>query len=193
MVFGKDQKAKLSNWWWYHKTHVLLAAAALAIALYFAAQERGIERADYHVAVVCAERMTEDALSELSDALAVYGEDRNGDGKVTVRPHLYCLDLAAPEMSAERNSRADYTALEADFASAQSGIFLTDDPEAFQQLFGALALLDGSVPAENEPAEHMALRWGDKLWIGFRVSYDAGTAEKLSDDLALWTRLLQTI
>ena len=63
----------------------------------------------------------------LQDALAAYGEDRNGDGKVVVKLNLYTMDFGNEDSDAYLDM-AGTTKLSTDIQGALSSIFILYDP-----------------------------------------------------------------
>lgn len=165
------QKEKLANWWYYHKRHVLLVGAAVLIILYFALQSWGKVPADYTVGWVSGMELDAETVSEITDRLALFGEDLNRDGVVHVELHQIIIDLGAViergGNTEGEKERGNLMALEADLNIFQSGIFLTDNPAALQAYTGALLYLDGSQPeAGAEDWENMAIAWSQCPWLG---------------------------
>ena len=164
-------RQKLANWWDYHKKHVLIAAAALAIVIYLAAQALRTPPPDYTVAWVCKTELDGRGAEDVADRFARLGEDLNGDGKVRVELHQMVLDLAA--LAARGGSpdgqreQGELMALEADLNICQSVIFLTDDPASLQACTGALIHLDGSQPAPDATDwQNLSLPWADCPALG---------------------------
>ena len=99
---------------------------------------------------------------ELDDALAAYGEDRNGDGKVVVKLNLYTMDFGNEDSDAYLDM-AGTTKLSTDIQGALSSIFILYDPAGFQQTTGTLRYLDGSLPQSDADSDwwNMVYRWTD--------------------------------
>lgn len=162
---------KLANWWFYLKRHVLLAAAAALIGLYFALQSWGKVPADYTVGWVSGMELDAGTAETVAGRLARFGQDLNGDGKVHVDLHQIVIDLGAVMDrggSIEgQKEQGNVMALEADLNIFQSGVFLTDDPAALQAYTGALLYRDGTQPEPGaENLENIALAWEQCPWLG---------------------------
>ncbi len=164
-------KEKAANWWDYHKFHVLIAAAAVLVVCWFIAEGLRTVPADYTVGYVSGTEIDGETADAITDALARYGQDVNGDGVVHVELHRMIIDLG---LVLERGGATDgqkelgnLMALEADLNMLQSGIFLTDDPAALQAYTGALLYRDGGQPAADaQDWENMALAWDDCPGLG---------------------------
>ena len=96
------RKERWANWWDYNlKWVIIIGIAAAFVAYNFIGQYFFVTKPDYNVAVVAPYYLPEDTVNALQDALAAYGEDRNGDGKVVVTLNGYTLDCSDTETPAE--------------------------------------------------------------------------------------------
>ena len=96
------RKERWANWWDYNLKWVIIIGIATAFAAYnFIGQYFFVTKPDYNVAVVAPYYLPEDTVNALQDALAAYGEDRNGDGKVVVTLNVYTLDYSDTETQTE--------------------------------------------------------------------------------------------
>ncbi len=189
---------KVKNFWFYHKFHVLLGVLALALAGYFLFTDSLTEKADYSVLYVSPNEPGEALEEALTASLSALGTDQNGDGKVVVTLHKCILDLAALDAGQSQypeQERSNLAALEGDLASCQSGIILTDTPEALQAHSVLMLGLDGNAPEDEEGVDKLFLSWkdvfetlpeGSSLSIGMRRWWTKGQKEKLAADLSLW-------
>ena len=198
-------RQRAANWWFYHRFHVLIAAAALTLGLYFFAQSRAVPDADYCAAYVGAKEPDVETASFLTAQLARYGEDLNGDGQVVVELHPIVIDLAAVLKRGGiegQSEQAAMLALEGDFNVGQSTIFLLDAPEAFQQFTGALVSLDGTELSENAGAERFAIPWnhcaalvsfdgGDSLYLACKGCWRDSQRERWEASRALWSNMIE--
>lgn len=125
--------SKLKNWYWYHKTHLLIAVLAAAVLIYMAAQDWGVPEPDYHIGLVSTAAWSDASLAQLEAALAAQGEDQDGDGQVLVKLHRFPVDLSDTSEAAGSYSYESIAALDADLVGGVSGMFLLENPEAFQQ------------------------------------------------------------
>ena len=157
------RKEKLANWWWYHRVHVGIGAAVLAVVIWLAVDFFGRVLPDYQIALVTEQYIPATVLSELGDALAVYGADLNGDGQTLVQVNGYQLSFTATEEDDSSvamdalTQMTGLTTLTGDVSARTSLIFLTDDPEGFQLSFELLAAADGSLLPEGAGAEEAQL------------------------------------
>ena len=78
------RKERWANWWDYNlKWVIIIGIAAAFVAYNFIGQYFFVTKPDYNVAVVAPYYLPEDTVNALQEALADYGEDRNGDGEIT--------------------------------------------------------------------------------------------------------------
>lgn len=118
------------------------------------------------MAVVAPYYLPEDTVNALQDALAAYGEDRNGDGKVVVTLNVYTLDYSDTETQTESAAyltMAGTTKLAADVQGGLSSVFLLWDPAGFEESTGSLRYLDGTLPAADSDEDwwNMVYKWDD--------------------------------
>ncbi len=196
-------KEKRRNWWHYHWKLVAVIAVAAAAVISMILHNLGITEpvADYQVAYVGSERLSDETVEELTDFFESQGEDASGDGKVTVSITQYVFyetddyDYAQLTMSAS-------AALESDILTQSSYFFLMDNPEGMMRDYELLADAEGNLPAEGE------LTWEDKvtplaqvmedapqeaseLYLGRRGFYDEDHAVKYKDACdRLWEKLI---
>ena len=195
---------RLRNWWNYHWYHVANGAAILAVAVYLGSDLAIGSREDYSVAWVGREYLPDETAKACETALAAFGEDRNGDGKVVVRLHQIPLDLgeiARRGSTSGQQEHANILALNADLNSCQSVLFLLEDPQAFQTFSGALLYLDGSEPLpEADDWENMVLDWTQifgsapegiegPLYLGCRGCWKEEQREDWRASRQLWEKL----
>lgn len=193
-----------ANWWHYHWFWVLLGLAALLAAGRIAWDHLTRLAPDCSVAVVTRCALLPEEEAALLAALTAAAQDTNGDGQVLVALNLIPLQYNAAGLD-EMSAALLATSLEklnADFYTCQSGLFLLDDPAAFQAAHHALRYLDGSEPPETAAdwqnmarplAESPALAGlqlaglnAKSLWLGRRIDGDG--ADFAGAD-ALWQAL----
>lgn len=110
-------------------------------------------------------------MNALQDALAAYGEDRNGDGKVVVTLNVYTLDYSDTETQTESAAyltMAGTTKLATDVQGGLSSVFLLWDPAGFEESTGSLRYLDGTLPAADSDEDwwNMVYKWDDcPVWL----------------------------
>ena len=157
------RKERWANWWDYNLKWVLLIGIAAAFVAYsFIGQYFFTVHADYNVAVVAPHYLPEATQTALQDALAAYGEDRNGDGKVVVKLNQYTMAFNSEDSDAYLDM-AGTTKLSTDIQSSLSSIFILYDPAGFQQTTGTLRYLDGHLPKSDADSDwwNMVYRWTD--------------------------------
>lgn len=140
--------SKLKNWWYYYKIPAGILICVLVIVIYFSVQSGKSPEADYHVGLVSTTPRSEEELSALTDGLAAFGEDLNDDGEIRIQLHTYAVDLADSSEYAGYNNYEIIAALDADLIGKTSGIFLLEDPKAFQSVSNAL-LAEPFLPYED--------------------------------------------
>jgi len=203
------RKEKLANWLHYNKLWLVIGAVVLWILGTMLWNALGIGRAkpDVCVAYVGSERLTEDTVHAVEEAIAAAGEDLNGDGRVTVRLSQHITTASRDAEGMLYGYAAEVTVL-ADITDGESYLFLMDDPESFQKSFQILARLDGSMPEETDfgamdkvytfdavpalaavEAEQRELLSG--LYLGRRYYYDPAEEENLPLLEALWDSLTE--
>ena len=109
------------------------------------------------MAVVTAEALPDEAVQRLQTSLADYAEDANGDGAVIVQINNYTwsADAALTDMNGQM---AGATQMNTDLANGESKIWILDDPEGFEQAYGALSEKLGAewqtklIPWRSQPA-----------------------------------------
>ena len=138
------RKERWANWWDYNlKWVIIIGIAAAFVAYNFIGQYFFVTKPDYNVAVVAPYYLPEDTVNALQDALAAYGEDRNGDGKVVVTLNVYTLDYSDTETQTESAAyltMAGTTKLATDVQGGLSSVFLLWDPAGFEESTGSTAL-----------------------------------------------------
>lgn len=148
------RKERWANWWDYNLKWVIILGILVAFFGYnFIGQYFFTVKPDYRVAVVAPHYLPEATQTALQDALAAYGEDLNGDGKVVVKLNVYTMDFGNEDSDAYLDM-AGTTKLSTDIQGALSSIFILYDPAGFQQTTGHPAL-SGRQPA--------AVRRGQRL------------------------------
>ena len=162
-----SRRERWANWWDYNlKWVIILGIAAAFVGYCFIGQYFLTTHADYNVAVVAPHYLPEATQTALQDALAAYGEDRNGDGKVVVTLNVYTLDYSDEETQTESAAyltMAGTTKLAADVQGGLSAVFLLYDPAGFEESTGTLRYLDGSLPEPGSDGDwwNMVYKWTD--------------------------------
>lgn len=214
------RKERWANWWDYNlKWVIILGIAAAFVGYCFIGQYFLTTHADYNVAVVAPHYLPEATQTALQDALAAYGEDRNGDGKVVVKLNVYTMNFGSDDSDAYLDM-AGTTKLSTDIQGVLSSIFILYDPAGFQSTTGTLRYLDGSLPAPDSDDDwwNMVYKWTDcpvlaglnlgeyradtthaqggdsqqylsDFYIGMRGAWNTATAENLAGGEELWQAL----
>ncbi len=158
-----SRRERWANWWDYNLKWVLIFGIAAAFVGYcFIGQYFFTTHADYNVALVAPHYLPEATQTALEQALAAYGQDLNGDGKVVVKVNVYPLDFDNEDSDAYLDM-AGTTKLSTDIQGALSSIFILYDPAGFQNTTGTLRYLDGSLPQSDADNDwwNMVYRWTD--------------------------------
>ena len=134
----EQKKRSRANWWYYNWGIVAVAAMVIVGVAYVAHGLLTTVDPDYTVAVVTAEALPDEAVQRLQTALADYAEDANGDGAVIVQVNNYTwsADAALTDMNGQM---AGATQMNTDLANGESKIWILEDPEGFEQAYGALS------------------------------------------------------
>ena len=196
------RKERWANWWDYNLKWVIIIGIIVVFFGYnFIGQYFFTVHADYNVAVVAPHYLPEATQTALQDALAAYGEDRNGDGKVVVKLNLYTMDFGNEDSDAYLDM-AGTTKLSTDIQGALSSIFILYDPAGFQKTTGTLRYLDGSLPQSdadsdwwNMASDAVQSESGSsqellsQYYIGIRGAWNKDTADLLAGGEELWNKL----
>ena len=153
----EQKKRSRANWWYYNWGIVAVAAMVIVGVAYVAHGLLTTVDPDYTVAVVTAEALPDEAVQRLQTALADYAEDANGDGAVVVQVNNYTwsADAALTDMNGQM---AGATQMNTDLANGESRLWILDDPEGFEQAYGALSEKLGAewqtklIPWRSQPA-----------------------------------------
>ena len=95
------RKERWANWSDYNLKWVIILGILVAFFGYnFIGQYFFTVKPDYRVAVVAPHYLPEATQTALQDALAAYGEDLNGDGKVVVKLNVYTMDFGNEDSDA---------------------------------------------------------------------------------------------
>lgn len=134
----EQKKRSRANWWYYNWGIVAVAAMVVVGVAYVAHGLLTTVDPDYTVAVVTAEALPDEAVQHLQTALADYAEDANGDGAVVVQVNNYTWSANA-SLTDMNGQMAGATQMNTDLANGESKIWILDDPEGFEQAYGALS------------------------------------------------------
>lgn len=177
---------KRKNWWYYHKWHVVVAVGLVAILGNIVWNALNQVKPDYQIAYVGTSALPDDTAAAIEAGFAALGEDLNGDGSVVVRLAQY----ASSDGADAQTVMAAEVRLMADLTECESYFFLLEDPEQFQQKYGSLRRLDGSLPTDgNDSAEGAYLAWDQcpvlaQMDLGeYSYALMGGTASGSSNEL----------
>ena len=134
----EQKKRSRANWWYYNWGIVAVAAIVVVGVAYVAHGLLTTVDPDYTVAVVTAEALPDVAVQHLQTALADYAEDVNGDGAVIVQVNNYTWSANA-SLTDMNGQMAGATQMNTDLANGESKIWILDDPDGFEQAYGALS------------------------------------------------------
>jgi hypothetical protein len=136
---AQEQKKRSRAHWWYYNWGIVAVAALVIVGVVYVAH--GLLTSvdpDYTVAVVTADALPDEAVQRLQTALADYAEDANGDGAVVVQVNNYTWSANA-SLTDMNGQMAGATQLNTDLANGESKIWILDEPEGFEQAYGALS------------------------------------------------------
>ena len=154
---SEQKKRSRANWWYYHWGIVAVAAVLVVSVVYVAHGLLTTVDPDYTVAVVTAEALPDEAVQRLQTALEAYANDANGDGAVIVQVNNYTwsADASLTDMNGQM---AGATQMNTDLANGESKVWILEDPEGFEQAYGALSEKLGDdwqaklIPWSKQPA-----------------------------------------
>ncbi|MBQ7994236.1 MAG: hypothetical protein IJ252_14535 [Solobacterium sp.] len=150
---------KRKNWWYYNKWLVIggIIGAILLIDLFRTMAGLKTEHPDVQIALLSEYTISEEALGTLETSLAEYADDYNNDGKVLVRVVPYFLPDSPEAEEAVYKAYASEITLVSDMEECSSFLFLTDDPDSFQEAFEVLCYPDGTLPEEGTAGSDCAI------------------------------------
>lgn len=177
---------KRRNWWDYHKWHVVIAIVCVLLAVDFVGDivSGYLNEPDYRIAYVGTVTLPDDMVEAIEAAFAELGEDITENGKVQVELQQYVFAASDENdtVLTEQTAEAAYSGtmqLTTDIQTAQSVIFLLEDPETFRLDYG---VLDGDgyrrwgdCPVLTE------LELGNYVLTGLMEAYEGSNQEALAD------------
>lgn len=142
---------RLQNWLHYNKLWIIALAVVFWVAGSMVWNLLGIGQVkpDYRIAYVGSREFDEKTVLTLENALAAFGQDANGDGRVTVALTQYITGSGSSTDSMMYGYAASMEVL-ANITEGESTFFLLENPVDFQLSYQILANLDGSTPAEDD-------------------------------------------
>ena len=133
----EQKKRSRANWWYYHWGIVAVAAVLAVSVIYVAHGLLTTVDPDYTVAVVTAQPLPDEAVQSLQTALEACAADANGDGAVIVQVNNYTWSANA-SLTEQNQQMAGATQMNTDLANGESKIWILEDPDGFEQAYGAL-------------------------------------------------------
>lgn len=145
------KKEKLQNWLYYNKWWLVVGAVIIWAAGSMLWNVLGIGKVkpDYRIAYVGSVRLPDSTVEAVENALASFGTDVNGDGRVAVELTQHITGNESNMENMMYGYASEVTVL-ADLTEGESTFFLLENPVDFQLTFQILAHLDGSMPAEDD-------------------------------------------
>ena len=144
-------KEKRENFWFYYKWHVIIGVVILVIAVMTIKDVLTRENPDYTIGVLTQDGLPVGMQDVLKEQLAVFFDDRNGDGRVSVTVQDYAIPLTEDGSGDPYSMMAGVTRLMGDLQTHTAVIFLTDEASMFSEQYGVFAKTDGTL-AEAEVA-----------------------------------------
>ena len=163
------EKEKRRNWWYYHRMPLLITAVVLVFVGSFVHELVSKVDPDFQIAYSGEYELPGDLEAQIEARLSELVEDVNGDGKTVVEVVSYVF---IPD---DVNSYAVEVSLMGDLAVGTSEFFLVEDPEAFQEKYGLLAMEDGVV-YDYEMSAEPTIRYA---WEDLPVLCDLETGRSL--------------
>ncbi|MDR1891637.1 MAG: hypothetical protein LBQ48_01300 [Oscillospiraceae bacterium] len=122
----KDFKGRVGYYWLYYKWHTVAALFVITVLAVGIGQCATKPRPDYTVILYVNKSLPMGYAEVMGEELAKYSEDLNGDGKRIVS----VIDTSYNANASDYNiSQANSTKLAAELATADTLIFITDDPK----------------------------------------------------------------
>lgn len=145
------QWERLQNWLHYNKLWIIALAVVFWVAGSMVWNVLGIGQVkpDYRIAYVGSREFDEKTVLTLENALAAFGQDANGDGRVTVVLTQY-ITGSGSSADSMMYGYASHMEVLANITEGESTFFLLENPVDFQLSYQILANLDGSIPAEDD-------------------------------------------
>ena len=133
----KTKKEKRQNFWYYHKWHFIIGLIVAILLFSFIRSIVTQVDPDYEIAFMTQTAYPETLTDQLADYIEQYGEDLNGDGKVTVQMNCYQFFTGSSADNADYNAvMAGSVKFTSDAMMGSSMIFITDD-QSFQNVLAA--------------------------------------------------------
>ena len=167
----EQKKRARANWWYYHWGIVAVAAVLVVSVIYVAHGLLTTVDPDYTVAVVTSEALPDEAVQRLQTALEAYADDANGDGTVLVQVNNYTWSANA-SLTEQNQQMAGATQMNTDLANGESKIWILEDPDGFEDAYGALSEKLG------DDWQAQLIPWAQQLTL---ASLDLGSYDTTAD------------
>ena len=139
-------KKKIRNFWYYYKAQTIIVLIILASVLWFMTLGK-IPPDDYIIGIVSPRGFSGDQLVRIRSVFEQAGMDLNRDGSVNVKLNLFRFAIGT-----EGADSTEIARLDADLVGHESGIFFTEDPEAFEAATNGIGKATDAVPVSEVPA-----------------------------------------
>ncbi len=140
---ASEKPHRFADWWYYHWGIVTVAAVLFLSVIYVGHSLLTTVDPDAQVAVVSSEALPESTLQALQLAFQDAIEDVNQDGQVLVQINNYTWSAGAAETDPS-SQMAGAVRMNTDLADGDSSIWILEDPEGFEEAYGALSEKLGS-------------------------------------------------
>ena len=140
-------KKFFENLWYHYKAAIIVSVLVLAAGMYMLAQNRTVSVPDIRAAVISSGSCSDEQIERLKAILESSGADQNFDGQVTAEIRFYQLSLG--ESGQNINALG---ALDADLVGNLSGLFLLEDPAAFESATNGIICEADCVPVGETEA-----------------------------------------
>jgi len=145
------RREKWANFWYYYKIPLFVVIFFLSVVIVACEPWAKKEAPDYRVLVASGFILSDDNLSDIEDAFALYGEDLNGDGQVVVSATSYLIQRQVEDYEEAQALDVYMTKLLTDVSINRGYIFLCDElctewlgvtEELFCNMDGSFDLID---------------------------------------------------
>lgn len=171
-----------SHWYEYHKAWIIggIIVGLMVLTLYWT--HSGESDPDYRVSWVGKTLLSAEEEEALMQAVRVCGEDRNGDGEISVMVVQYAVNFTPDSSALTEENYGSVLKLIGQMESNECYLYFMEDPEGFQFNVGALRYLNGEPSGENDHYEYqrweeMCVPWtcpgleGRTIWLGRRALF----------------------
>lgn len=152
---------KIKNWFYYYKWYVLIVLIIILVCINLIRSYFNTATPDYQFAYIGSYYLPEDAVKSFEDKVALYGEDINNDGVVTVSLKQYVISSTDSSLEALQQVYAANSTLTADIVDGSSHFFLLEDPASFQSSYEVLVDESGKLTDTPDFSDDMAILWAE--------------------------------